>query len=93
MTRQLAENPTLPIEIQSQVDFDSINFASNDHLAAVIQTTDASPEQRAEAIRINTQAYLFALKIGLLIMAGLALLAILPSGRLPDYRPGKIPGP
>jgi len=27
-----------------------------------------------------------------LIMAGLALLAIIPAGRLPTYRPGEIPG-
>jgi hypothetical protein len=26
-------------------------------------------------------------------MAGLALLAILPAGRLPNYRPGEIPDP
>jgi len=32
-----------------------------------------------------------ALKIGLLIMAGLAFLTILPGGRLPDYRPGQLP--
>ena len=31
------------------------------------------------------------ISIGLLIMAGLALAAILPAGRLPDYRPGEIP--
>jgi len=89
--RQLAENPTLPIEIQSQVNLDSITFVSNDHLASVIEATSATPEQKAEAIRVNTESRLLALKIGLLIMAGLALAAILPAGRLPDYRPGEIP--
>jgi predicted MFS family arabinose efflux permease len=89
--RQLAENPTLPIEIQSQVNLDSITFVSNDHLASVIANTDASPEQKVEAVRVNTESRLLALKIGFLIMAGLALLAILPAGRLPGYRPGEIP--
>ena len=42
-------------------------------------------------MRINTEARLRALKIGFCIMAGLALLAILPAGRLPAYRPGEIP--
>ena len=28
---------------------------------------------------------------GLLIMAGLAFVTILPAGRLPDYKPGDIP--
>ena len=53
--------------------------------------TTATPEQVAEAVRVNTEARLRALKIGLLIMAGLALLAIIPAGRLPNYRPGEVP--
>ena len=57
----------------------------------MIEATSATPEQKAEAIRVNTESRLLALKIGLLIMAGLALAAILPAGRLPDYRPGEIP--
>ena len=89
--RQLAENPTLPIEIQSEVNLDSITFVSNDQLASVIASTSATPEQKAEALRINTESRLLALKIGFLIMAGLALLAMLPAGRLPNYRPGEIP--
>jgi KUP system potassium uptake protein len=49
------------------------------------------PEQVAEAVRVNTEARLRALKIGLQIMAGLAFLAIFPAGGMPDYRPGEIP--
>ncbi|WP_353144832.1 MFS transporter, partial [Acinetobacter pragensis] len=90
---QLAQNPTLPIEIQSEVNLNSITFVSNDQLASVIAATSASPEQKAEALRINTVSRLLALKIGFLIMAGLALLSILPAGRLPNYRPGEIPPP
>jgi len=93
VTRQLAQNPTLPIEIQSQVNLDSITFVSNDQLATIIAATSATPEQKAEALRINTDARLQALRIGFLIMAGLALIAILPAGRLPSYRPGEIPEP
>jgi len=91
--RQLAENPTLPIDIQSQVNLDSITFVSNEQLETIISGTTATPEQKAEAVRINTEARLSALKIGFLIMAGLALLAIFPAGRLPGYRPGEIPEP
>ena len=53
--------------------------------------TTATPEQVEEAARINTESRLRALKIGLLIMAGVALLAIFPASRLPDYKPGEIP--
>lgn len=89
--RAVADHPTLPPELQSQVNLDSVTFVSNDHLAEVIAGTTATAEQKEEALRINTEARLRALKIGLLIMAGLALLAIFPSSRLPAYRPGEIP--
>jgi len=89
--RQLAENPTLPAELQAEVDLDSITFVSNERLQAAIEATSATPEQKAEALRINTESRLQALKIGLLIMAGLAALMILPAGGLPGYRPGEIP--
>lgn len=87
----LTDHPILTPELQSQVNLDGINFVSNDRLRTVLQGTTASPEQVTEAIRINTEARLRALKIGLLIMAGLSLLAIIPAGRLPDYKPGEIP--
>lgn len=88
---RLADNPTLPIEIQSEVNLDNVTFVSNERLRDVIAGTSATQEQKAEALRINMDSRLLALKIGLLIMAGLALLTILPASRLPHYRPGEIP--
>jgi hypothetical protein len=88
---RLAENPVLTPELQSQVNLDSVTFINNDQLASVIARTNATPEQKAEAVRVNTEARLQALKIGLLLMAGLALIAIFPASRLPNYRPGEIP--
>lgn len=87
----IAANPQLPEEIQSQVDLDNITFVSNDRLKEVMERTSATPEQVDEAVRVNTEARLRALKIGLLIMAALSFLAIIPAGRLPNYRPGEIP--
>ncbi|MFZ1426217.1 MAG: MFS transporter [Geminicoccaceae bacterium] len=89
--QRLGENPALPPEIQSQLNLENITFISNDRLLGVMQATTATPEQVEEAVRINTEARLRALKIGLLIMAGLAFVTILPAGRLPDYKPGDIP--
>ena len=88
---QIAASPVLPKDLQSQVDLDRITFVSNDRLRSVMEGTTATPLQVEEAVRVNTEARLRALKIGLLIMAGLALLAIFPAGRLPNYRPGDIP--
>jgi predicted MFS family arabinose efflux permease len=91
--RALVDHPIISPELQSQVDLDSINFVSNDRLLAIMQRTTATPEQVDEAVNINAEARLRALKIGLLTMAGLALLTLLPAGRLPDYKPGEIPPP
>jgi hypothetical protein len=87
----LAETPLLPYEIQSEVDLESINFVSNEQLKGVLERTSATPAQVDEAVRINTESRLRALKIGLLVMAGLAMLTILPAGGLPDYLPGEMP--
>ena len=91
MLRGIADNPMLPPELQAQVDLDNINFVSNDRLQEMLAGTTATPEQVAEAVRVNTEARLRALKIGLLIMAGLAFLTIIPAARLPNYRPGELP--
>jgi hypothetical protein len=88
---QLADNPALPPELQEEVDLDNINFVTNDRLLEIMQGTTATPEQVEEAVRVNSEARLRALKIGLLIMAGIALIAIFPASRLPAYRPGEIP--
>ena len=90
--RAIAANPRLPVEVQSQLDLDSINFVSNDHLRDIMARTTATPEQVEEAARVNTEARLRALKIGLLIMACLSLLTILPASRLPNYKPEGDPG-
>ena len=89
--RSLAGHPVLTTELQSQVDLNSINFVSNDHLKGVLEQTTATPAQVEEAVRVNTESRLRALKIGLLIMAGIALLTIIPAGRLPNYLPGEVP--
>lgn len=93
MLGSIAATPKLTPELQAQVDLDSINFISNDRLQAVLANTTASPAQVAEAVRVNTESRLRALKTGLLVMAGVALLAIFPAGQLPNYIPGEIPDP
>ncbi|MBK7676067.1 MAG: MFS transporter [Candidatus Accumulibacter sp.] len=88
----LGQHPELKAELQSQIDLDNnITFVSNERLLTALESTNVSPEQIKEAVRINEEARLRALKIGLLIMAALSLLAIFPAGRLPNYKPGEIP--
>lgn len=88
---RIAENPRLPVEVIGQIDLESINFVNNERLLSIMQRTGAAPDVVAEAVRVNTEARLQALKIGLLIMAAVAALAMIPASRLPAYRPGEIP--
>lgn len=90
----LTERVELPPELVSQVDLDSVNFVSNDQLRSTLEeTTDATPAQVDAAMDVNTQARLSALKLGLLVMAAVSALAILPASRLPGYRPHEVPEP
>jgi predicted MFS family arabinose efflux permease len=88
----LASHPELQAELSTQVDLDNnVNFVSNDRLLAFLETTNATPEQVEQAVQINADARLRALKIGLLIMALLSVLAIFPASRLPKFKPGEVP--
>jgi MFS family permease len=81
----------IPDRLIAQVDLDQVNFVSNDQLRDVLSRTDASDAEVEAAVDINTDARLRALRLGLLVLAGVSALAILPASRLPDYRPGEIP--
>lgn len=81
----------IPDRLIAQVDLDQVNFVSNDQLREVLARTDASDAEVDAAVQINTDARLRALKLGLLILAGISAVAILPASRLPGYRPGEIP--
>ena len=88
----LASAPLLKADLTSQVNLDNnITFVSNDRLLATLERTTLSPEQVKEAVQINTDARLRALKIGLLLAAAMALVAVFPATRLPKYKPGEIP--
>jgi MFS family permease len=88
----LASTPVVKAELMSQVNLDNnITFVSNDRLLSILENTTLLPEQVQEVMQINTDARLRALKIGLLLASGLALLGIFPATRLPKYKPGEIP--
>ncbi|HWL02454.1 MAG TPA: MFS transporter [Microbacteriaceae bacterium] len=86
----LANNVTLPPELVSQVDLDNTNFISNERLKEVLEGTDATPEEVDAAVALNENARLSSLKLGLLILAGISAIAILPASRLPRFRPQEL---
>lgn len=89
----VADHSELPPSIVAQVDLDNVNFISNDDLREALGRTDATPAQVDAAVAVNEEARLSALKLGLLILAGISALAMVPAARLPKYRPGEIPEP
>lgn len=92
LSSSLADHPKLPPALVSQVNLDDANFVTNDHLKDFLATnTDATPAQVDEAVAVNADARLRALNISLLGLAGIALLAIIPAGRMPGRRPGDLP--
>ncbi|TFV55749.1 MFS transporter [Mycobacterium sp. PS03-16] len=83
----------LPDSLIAQVDLDDINFVSNDRLREVLDATDATEAMVERAVQINTDARLRALKLGLLILAAVSAVAIVPASRLPAYTPHELPIP
>jgi hypothetical protein len=77
----------LPEILRYEINFDKIDFVTNDQLKAVLGQTSATPAEVDEAVQINAAARLSALKATFLILAALALLSIIPSLRLPGYTP------
>ncbi len=89
--RGLVDNPTIPPALIQQVNLDQATFVSNDRLESTMANTTATPEQIAEAVRINAAARLRSLKLSFLSLAAISLLMIVPSRRLPRYVPGEVP--
>ena len=90
--RDLVHNPVIPIELKREVNLDNVPFISNDQLLTTLGGTSATPEQVNEAVRLNKEARLVALKVSFFTLAGLALLAFFPAAGLPGYVRGEIPG-
>lgn len=85
------DNPKITAEMKEQVNLASINFLNNDRLKERFEKTDATPEQVAEAVRINSETRLRALKTGFFFLSLLSVLALVPCGWLPGLKPGDIP--
>lgn len=80
----------LPLSLKTEINFHNIDFVSNDQLKTVLSGTSASPQQVDEAVRINEEARLRALKATFILIAGISLLAIFPATGLPNYAPGEL---
>lgn len=92
IVNSLFRSPVIPdVIVENTAYLDEIDFISNEQLDDVLDETDLTPRQETEVFEINVEARLRALKISFLTLACVAVLAILPAGRLPDYVPGEVP--
>jgi MFS family permease len=82
----VSENPIISAELKDEVNLTNLNFFSDAQLKERLSSTSATPQQLEEALKINAEARIRALKIGFLVLSGLALLAIFPCRWLPEYK-------
>ncbi|POH58601.1 MFS transporter [Arthrobacter glacialis] len=91
VTAGMSAHDEIPADLQQQIPLDSVNFVTNDHLKDFLATTSATAAQVDAAVKVNEDARLQALKISLLGLAAIAMLAIVPAGRMPNRLPGDLP--
>jgi MFS family permease len=65
---------------------DRVDFVTDAQLKSTLETTQATPAQVDELVRINEEARLRALRASFLLLALICLVAIFPAARLPNYR-------
>lgn len=80
----------LPASLKQEINFDRIDFVSNDQLKEVLSQTSVAEEQVDEAVAINADARLRALRATFLLLAAISLLALIPSTKLPNYKQGQL---
>lgn len=86
-----AANPEISSELISEVNIDEANFITNSQLKEVLEGTSATPAEVDAAVELNAEARLRALQVSLLGLAGIALFAIVPAGRMPGRLAGDLP--
>ena len=82
----VSESPLISAGLRAQFDLDNASFVSNDQLLRALERANATPEEVGEAVRINTEARLAALKVSFFVLAGIALFAFIPAAGVSDSR-------
>lgn len=86
VARDAVASPAFSPEIMEQVNFDNTNFITTDQLAGVLEERGATAAEIDAAVEIYEDARLRALRTTLMFLAVLALLALVPAGKMPDFR-------
>lgn len=81
-------SPAISAELKEQIHLENVSFVNNELLRESLEKTGASPGQVEEAVRINTEGRLHALRVCFFTLAVLAALAFFPAAALPDWLGG-----
>ncbi|MGL3807705.1 MFS transporter [Paeniglutamicibacter sp. R2-26] len=84
-------HPDISDELISKVNISDADFMTNAQLEAAIGERAGSDAELAAALEVNADARLRSLQLSLLGLAGLALLAIVPAGRMPRHLQDGLP--
>jgi MFS family permease len=79
-------SPAFSPELVEQVNFDNVQFITSDQLVVTLEDLGATPAEAKAAVEIYEDARLRALRTTLMFLAALALLALVPAGKMPDFR-------
>ncbi len=80
----------LPPELRAGVPFGVVDFVTDNEVRDTVGATSATPAQVAEAVAINADARLRAIRASFLIVGAISVLAIFPAARLPKYVPAEL---
>lgn len=85
VVRNVNDSVVITPAIIHQVNLDNVDFITNSRLKEVLAETDADPAQLTAAVRLYEDARLRALRTTMMILAILALLAVVPAGKMPNF--------
>lgn len=86
VARDAVASPAFSPKLVQQVNFDNANFITNDQLKVVLKDKGATGAEADAAIEIFADARLRALRTTIMMLAALALLGLVPAGKMPDFR-------
>jgi hypothetical protein len=84
--RDAVASPAFSPELIEQINFDNTDFITTDRLEVVLEERGATPAEAEVAVEIYEDARLRALRTTLMFLAALALLGLVPAGKMPDFR-------
>ena len=76
---------SLQNELRERINLDNVSFVSNTELRVALTQVYATEAEIDEAVRINIDSRQRSLRAAFFILAGVSLLAIVPSRGLPGY--------